>query len=78
MGAISRRDLEFYLYGPMERSRVSVLQFWREAPRIGLTGISEIEIGERGIIAERAAYDANLASDLLCRPARPTRWASGD
>jgi hypothetical protein len=43
------------------------LQFWREAPRIGLTGVAEIEIGERGITAERVAYDLNLASDILCR-----------
>ena len=43
------------------------LQFWREAPRIGLTGVAEIEIGERGITAERVAYDLNLAFDILCR-----------
>jgi hypothetical protein len=43
------------------------LQFWREAPRIGLTGVAEIEIGERGVVAERVAYDLNLASDMLCR-----------
>jgi hypothetical protein len=34
------------------------LQFWREAARIGLTGVAEIEIGERGITA---AYCAALA-----------------
>ena len=44
------------------------LQFWREAPRIGLTGVAEIEIGERGVVAERVAYDLNLASEILCRP----------
>jgi hypothetical protein len=43
------------------------LQFWREAPRIGLTGVAEIEIGERGVVAERVAYDLNMASDMLCR-----------
>ena len=43
------------------------LQFWREAPRIGLTGVAEIEIGEQGITAERVAYDLNLASDILRR-----------
>src|SRR5262245_42010595 len=53
-GAISRRELAF----------------WGEAPRIGLTGVAEIEIGERGVAAERVAYDLNLASDILCR-ARP-------
>jgi hypothetical protein len=43
------------------------LQFWREAPRIGLTGVAEIEIGEQGVVAERVAYDLNLASDILRR-----------
>ena len=43
------------------------LQYWREAPQIGLTGVTEIEIGERGVAAERVAYDLNLASDVLCR-----------
>jgi hypothetical protein len=68
-GAISRADLAFFLCGPMERrSHVMGLQFWREAPRVGLTGVSDVEIGERGVIAERAAYDLNLALDVLCRP----------
>jgi hypothetical protein len=43
------------------------LRFWREAPLIGLTGVAEVEIGERGVIAERVAYDGNLASDTLRR-----------
>jgi hypothetical protein len=43
------------------------LQFWREAPRIGLTGVAEIEVGEQGVIAECVAYDLNMASDILCR-----------
>jgi hypothetical protein len=43
------------------------LQFWREAPGIGFTGVAEIEIGERGVVAERVAYDLNLASDILRR-----------
>ena len=43
------------------------LQFWREAPRIGLTGISQIVVGERGVIAEGVAYDLNEASDMLRR-----------
>jgi hypothetical protein len=65
-GAVSRRELAFFLRGPMRRSH-NELQFWREAPRIGLTGVAEIEIGERGVAAERVAYDLNLASDILCR-----------
>jgi hypothetical protein len=40
----------------------------REAPRLGLTGITFITIGDRGIIAERVAYDLNLAMDVLRGP----------
>jgi hypothetical protein len=57
-GAISRRELAFFLQGPMKLRSQKELQFWREAPRIGLTGVAEIEIGERGITA---AYCAALA-----------------
>jgi hypothetical protein len=67
MGAISRRELAFFLQGPMKLRSPQELQFWREAPRIGLTGVAEIEIGERGVVAERVAYDLNLASDILRR-----------
>ena len=66
-GAISRRELAFFLQGPMKLRSDKELQFWREAPRIGLTGVAEIEIGERGVAAERVAYDLNLASGMLCR-----------
>src|SRR5262252_7467260 len=66
-GAISRRELAFFLHGPMNLRSHKELQFWREAPRIGLTGVAEIEIGERGVAAERVAYDLNLASHILCR-----------
>lgn len=66
--AVSRCELAFFLRGPMERQSSSGgLQLWREAPRIGLTGVAEIEIGEQGVIAERVAYDPNLASDILRR-----------
>jgi hypothetical protein len=66
-GAISRRELAFFLQGPTKLRSHKELQFWREAPRIGLTGVAEIEIGERGVVAERVAYDLNLASDILGR-----------
>ena len=69
-GAISRRELAFFLQGPMNLRSPQELQFWREAPRIGLTGVAEIEIGEQGVVAERVAYDLNLASDMLCRTDR--------
>jgi hypothetical protein len=67
-GAISRRELAFFLRGPMKLQSHKELEFWREAPRIGLTGVAEIEIGERGVVAEHVAYDLNMASAILCRP----------
>jgi hypothetical protein len=72
MGAISRADMAFVLRGPVD-SRAEGLEFWREAPRIGLTGISRIEVGERGVVSESVAYDLNLASDLLRRAPQPLR-----
>ena len=68
-GAVSPRDLSFQLRGPMDRlSRDDEFdQFWREAPRIGLTGISRIKANPRGVLAESVAYDLNLASDVLVR-----------
>src|SRR6516164_5140270 len=66
-GAIRGRDLAFFLRGPMKLWLHKELEFWREAPWIGLTGVAEIEIGEQGITAERVAYDLNLASDILRR-----------
>jgi hypothetical protein len=75
-GVPGRPDIAFVLCGPMDRpSHSGKLQFWREAPRMGLTGISEIEVGHRGVIAERVAYDLNLASDAL-RRAFEDRWSS--
>jgi hypothetical protein len=65
--AISRRELAFFLQGPVKLRSHKELQFWREAPRIGLTGVTQIEIGDRGVVAERVAYDLNMASDILCR-----------
>jgi hypothetical protein len=64
-GVMRRQELAFFLRGPMDRLHVRGLRFWREAPLIGLTGMAEIQIGERGVIAERVAYDGNLASDML-------------
>jgi hypothetical protein len=67
-GTIRRPDIGFVLSGPMDHpSYPSEIQFWREAPKIGLTGDSRIKIGERGVIAESVTYDLNLASDMLCR-----------
>ena len=69
-GPLLPRDLAFVLHGPMDHSSSRLgLKFWREAPRLGLTGIATIQVGERGVIAETTAYDLNLASDLLQRRA---------
>ena len=61
-GAVAAKDLAFCIRGPMDgplsRGR---LKFFREAPRLGLTGITFITIGEHGVIAESVAYDLNLA-----------------
>lgn len=67
-GMIRRPDVAFVLSGPMDqRCGAGELPFWREAPRIGLTGVSAIRLGKRGVIAESVAYDLNLASDALRR-----------
>jgi hypothetical protein len=67
-GGIRRLDVAFFLHGPMgQRPRAGEFPFWREAPRIGLTGVSAIRLGKRGVIAESVAYDLNLASDALRR-----------
>jgi hypothetical protein len=41
------------------------LQFWREAPSLGLTGTSLITVGPGGVTSERVAYDLNMASEQL-------------
>lgn len=65
-GANSRRDLAFFLHGPTdEPSLHGEIRFWREAPRLGLTGVTRIKICDAGVMAENVAYDLNLAADLL-------------
>ena len=71
-GTIERRDLAFRLHGPMN-GPATKLMFWREAPRLGLTGVAQIIVGPYGVVAERVAYDLNLASDLLTAPERRPR-----
>jgi hypothetical protein len=63
-GAMKRRDFAFILRGPMIGSG---LQFYREAPGLGLTGTSEIVVGPNGIASERVAYDLNQACGQLRR-----------
>src|SRR5262245_11718501 len=71
-GAIAARDFAFFNHGPMDGPRRrGRLRFFREAPALGLTGITVITVGERGVIAESVAYDLNLAADALRNPSRP-------
>ena len=64
-----REHLSFVLRGPMDASSGhGELQFWREAPRLGLTGTSLITVGSGGVVSERVAYDLNMASEKLRRP----------
>lgn len=68
-GAVAAQDAAFFMHGPMDGPRQrGRLTFFREAPRLGLTGISVITVGERGVIAESVAYDPNLALAVLRNP----------
>lgn len=69
-GLVTRGDIAFELHGPMAGPpHQPGIWFWREAPRIGLTGVTRIEVKERGVIGESVAYDGNLASDMIRRAA---------
>jgi hypothetical protein len=66
-GAAAQRP-SFRLRGPMDARPSSCgLLFWREAPSLGLAGISRIVVGARGVLAEGVAYDLNMASEHLRR-----------
>jgi hypothetical protein len=61
-----REHLSFVLSGPMDaRLERGTYQFWREAPRLGLTGTALITVGPDGVRTEHVAYDLNMASDQL-------------
>ena len=65
-GVVRMRDLGFTLRGPMlGPSQGGRRRYWREAPNLGLTGLSEIMVTRRGVAAEAVAYDLNIASDAL-------------
>ena len=70
-GAPGGREYAFCFRGPMDDPlRRGQRQYFREAPALGLTGVTTITIGELGVVAERVAYDLNLASDVLRRRLR--------
>jgi hypothetical protein len=63
---VSRDHLSFVLRGPMDTpSRDGELQFWREVPCLGLTGMSLVTIGPLGVTSERVTCDLNIASEQL-------------
>lgn len=69
-GPIARKHLAFTLRGPMESPTARRVghcwrEFWREAPGLGLTGVARIAVTPRGIVADAASYDLNLATDTL-------------
>jgi hypothetical protein len=65
-GPVRRNDLAFILHGPMEASADGVqVQYWREAPRIGLTGEAHITLTKQGVAGETVAYDLGMACELL-------------
>jgi hypothetical protein len=87
-GEIELLDTAFFLRGPVDLwLRPVELRLYREAPRIGLTGISRIKVAKRGVVTETVEYDLNLASDMLRAPHRgggsvdgniaPDRWRTG-
>lgn len=62
----AQKDLAFQLRGPMDGSSGEPLrQYWREAPRLGLTGVTWIAVTPRGILADSVAYDLNMACEIL-------------
>ena len=66
VGAIDAKDIAFILSGPMDGSwHRGCCTFFREAPRLGVSGISVITLGAHGVIAECVAYDLNLATEVL-------------
>ena len=60
--SLAGQNVLFFLRGPMKLRSLKEFQFWREAPRIGLTGVAEIEIGERGVAAKPAWRPAYCAA----------------
>jgi hypothetical protein len=68
VGVTRAQDLIFTLRGPMPGpSQAARRQYWREAPLLGLTGLSEIVMTHRGVAAEAVTYDLNVACEILRR-----------
>jgi hypothetical protein len=68
-GRMARGDVAFQLRGPMAGlPRQDGLQFWREAPGLGLSGVTRILVSEQGVVGESVAYDLNMACAVLRNP----------
>jgi hypothetical protein len=62
----AQKDLAFALRGPLDGSSGEpIRQYWREAPHLGLTGMTWIAVTPRGIAADTVAYDLNMACEIL-------------
>jgi len=55
----------FYLRGPIDGYAQGEFTFFREAPQLGLTGITRILVGPHGVMTETVAYDLNMATEIL-------------
>ncbi len=65
-GVSRLQDLAFTLGDPMHGTcQGARRQYWREAPYLGLSGVSEIILTRRGIAAELVAYNLNMACETL-------------
>jgi hypothetical protein len=65
-GPVATGDLAFLLRRQPDGAwPYGDLHFFREAPRLGLSGVSIITVGARGVRAESVSYDLNLASEVL-------------
>jgi hypothetical protein len=65
-GVARVQDLAFTLRGPMlGPPDGSWRRYCREAPHLGLTGLSEIMVTHRGVVAEAVVYHLNMACETL-------------
>jgi hypothetical protein len=62
----AHKDLAFTLRGPMAGPNCGpIRQYWREAPLLGLTGVTRIAVTPNGVAAEMVTYELNMACEIL-------------
>ena len=81
-GTATRGHLAFALRGPMSSAPQAARrhQYWREAPLLGLTGLSEITVRDGHVATETVTYDLNMACESLRGPAGRAgclEWVTG-